>query len=69
MQVVKEMYPHRDIFKEAPQNRFQMFDKVCGTNFIREKFSETYRWADVKEYFEKDEAAYRQLSSKYYLYK
>jgi uncharacterized protein YbbC (DUF1343 family) len=46
-----------------------MFDKVCGTNFIREKFSETYRWADVKEYFEKDEAAYRQLSSKYYLYK
>jgi uncharacterized protein YbbC (DUF1343 family) len=69
MQVVKEMYPHRDIFKEAPQNRFQMFDKVCGTNFIREKFSETYRWADVKDYFEKDEKAYRQLSSKYYLYK
>ena len=46
-----------------------MFDVVCGTKYIREKFSERYEWKDVKTFFEKDEAAFKELSKKYYLYK
>ncbi|MBO4621926.1 MAG: DUF1343 domain-containing protein, partial [Paludibacteraceae bacterium] len=47
---------------------FRMFDIVCGTGFVRDQFSKTYRWADIADYWMKDVNAYRERSSKYYLY-
>jgi uncharacterized protein YbbC (DUF1343 family) len=46
-----------------------MFDKVCGTNKIREMFGQRDQWEDIREYWYKDVEAYRKASSKYYLYK
>lgn len=69
VQVLKELYPEHDLFRDCNQKRFSMFDKVCGTNYIREHFGQNYRWDDVKDYWYKDVESYRKASSKYYLYK
>ena len=45
-----------------------MFDKVCGSGYIRETFGKNYKWEDIREYWYKDVDWYREASSKYYLY-
>ena len=69
--VVQELmrsWPEKDWFQLCNQKRFGMFDKVCGTNKIREMFGKRYQWEDIREYWYKDVEAYREASSKYYLY-
>ena len=70
--VVQEMmrlWPERNWFELCNQKRFNMFDKVCGTGYIRETFGKAYRWEDIRDYWYKDVDRYRKASSKYYLYK
>ena len=70
--VVQEMmrlWPERNWFELCNQKRFNMFDKVCGTGYIRETFGKAYRWEDIRDYWYKDVDWYRKASSKYYLYK
>ena len=70
--VVQEMmrlWPEKDWFELCNQKRFNMFDKVCGTGYIRETFGKNYRFDDIREYWYKDVDWYRKASSKYYLYK
>ena len=69
MQEVAALYPDRAVFDHADKGRFNMFDKVSGSNQIRELFSRRNRWEDVRDYWYKDVDAFRQLSKKYYLYK
>ena len=57
-----------DWFAECDQKRFSMFNKVCGTDKIKELFGKRYRWEDAKAYWDKDVEMYREESSKYYLY-
>ena len=69
--VVQEMmrlWPDKDWFKLCDQKRFGMFNKVCGTDQIKELFGKRYRWEDAKAYWDKDVEAYREASSPYYLY-
>ena len=69
--VVQEMmrlWPDKDWFKLCDQKRFGMFNKVCGTDQIKELFGQRYRWEDAKAYWDKDVEKYRKESSKYYLY-
>ncbi|MBO6621505.1 MAG: DUF1343 domain-containing protein [Balneola sp.] len=68
MQVHKQMYPEIDIFEEG-KKRWSMFDKVSGTNEIRNKFRESYKVADIEEYLNKDVESFRKKSSQYHLYK
>ena len=68
MEVLNEMYPDKATFKNANAKRYNMFDKVCGTDYIRKHFSINHKWSDIKEYFNKDEKAYLNISKKYYLY-
>ncbi|MHB9055032.1 MAG: exo-beta-N-acetylmuramidase NamZ family protein [Paludibacteraceae bacterium] len=63
------MYPEHKLFGDEFQNRFDMIDKVCGTNQIRELFGKRYRWEDAKAYWDKDVTTFKHLSKKYYLYK
>jgi uncharacterized protein YbbC (DUF1343 family) len=67
MQVHNELYPEKNIF-EMGKNRWGMFDKVAGTSKVRELFSKNYKYADVKEFFDKDIESFRAKSSKYFLY-
>ena len=66
MQAVAELYPDKKAFEII--SGYGLFDKVCGTDFIRKQFSKTYKVSDIKEYWRKDEESFRQLSKKYYMY-
>ena len=70
MQVLAEMYPDKRIFDVATdKSRFNMFDKVCGTDQIRLRFSKNYKVSDIIDYWNKDVEPVKAKSSKYYLYK
>ena len=66
MQALAELYPDKKAFEIA--NGVGLFDKVCGTDYVREVFSKGYNFADIKEYWRKDEKSFRALSQKYHLY-
>lgn len=69
MQELALLYPDHSVFEHADPKRFQMFDKVCGSNYIRERFSRRNRWKDIRDYWYKDAKLFKHLSKKYYLYK
>ena len=68
VQELMRLHPEHDIFANCDQSRFAMFDKVCGTKYIRENFGRQYRWDDVKDYWYKDVETFRELSKHFYLY-
>lgn len=69
MQAMAELYPDKAVFDNANDGRYRMFDLVCGSNYIRETFAETNKYSAIKEYWNKDVEAFKELSKKYYLYK
>lgn len=66
MQAVAELYPDKKPFEVI--NGYGLFDKVCGTDYVRKEFSKRYKVDDIKEYWRKDEEAFRTLSQKYHIY-
>ena len=46
MQEIARLYPDKEVMANADNGRFRMFDLVSGSNFIREKFSETKQYKD-----------------------
>lgn len=69
MQELAKLYPEKKVFEHADQKRFNMFDKVSGSDQIRLLFSENHSFDDIKDYWYKDVQQFRQDSKKYYLYK
>lgn len=66
MQAVAELYPDKKAFEII--SGYGLFDKVCGTDYVRKEFSKRYKVADIRNYWRKDEAAFRELSQKYHIY-
>ena len=66
MQAVAELYPDKKAFEVV--EGFGLFDKVCGTDYIRDQFSKRYLFDDIKEYWRKDENDFREKSKEYYIY-
>ena len=66
MQALAELYPDKKAFDVA--DGIGLFDKVCGTDYVRQEFIKRYNFADIKEYWRKDEKSFRTLAQKYYLY-
>lgn len=66
MQAVAELYPEQKAFEVISGHG--LFDKVCGTDYVRKEFSKRYKVADIVEYWRKDEADFRKLSQKYHIY-
>ena len=66
MQAVAELYPDKKAFEVA--NGIGLFDKVCGTDYVRKEFSKRYKVADIVEYWRKDEGKFRELSRRYHIY-
>ncbi len=69
MEVAAQLYPGYKVFDHAPENRYDMFDKVCGSDQIRRAFSLNHRFADIEAYWIKDEASFRKQSKKYHFYR
>lgn len=66
MQAVAELYPDKKAFEVI--SGYGLFDKVCGTDYVRKEFSKRYKVADIKDYWRKDEDSFRELSQKYHIY-
>ncbi|MBN1299642.1 MAG: DUF1343 domain-containing protein [Melioribacteraceae bacterium] len=68
LQAVKELYPDLNIFDKALSNQIKAFDKALGSNQIREKFIQSWRYKDIEQLLKADAEKFKQRSSKYYLY-
>ena len=66
MEAVAQLYPDRKAFEVI--SGYGLFDKVCGTDYVRKTFSQRYRFDDIREYWRKDESSFRELSQKYHIY-
>jgi uncharacterized protein YbbC (DUF1343 family) len=66
MQAVTELYPDKKAFEII--SGYGLFDKVCGTDYVRNAFSKRYKVEDIIDYWRKDEASFRELSQKYHIY-
>lgn len=66
MQAVARLYPNKKAFSVV--EGYGLFDKVCGTDYVRRTFSQRYRFDDIREFWRKDEAAFRELSQMYHIY-
>ena len=66
MQAVAELYPDKKAFDVV--DGYGLFDKVCGTDYVRTEFGKRYNFDDIKEYWRKDEESFRELSQKYHIY-
>ncbi len=69
MQEAAVLHPDRAVFDHANEGRFNMFDKVSGSDEIRKRFAVNNRWEDIRDYWYKDVEDFRRLSKRYYLYK
>ena len=69
MEVAAQLYPNQKVFDNADKGRYNMFDKVSGSDFIRTEFSKNHRFADIQSFWTKDETSFKKLSKKYYLYR
>lgn len=69
MQEIAKLYPQKAVFDNADKNRFDMFDKVSGSEFVRTNFSKRNRFEDIQNYWYKDVDSFKKVSKKYYLYK
>jgi len=67
IEAAHELVPDSSTFTANPE-RFEMFDKVSGSNKIREIFMQNYRYADIREMWENLAVVFKEESQKYYLY-
>lgn len=68
MQAMNRLYPEHNPF-EMSKDRIGMFDKVCGTDYVRRNFSKRMEVSDIIDYWNKDVKKFKTLSKKYYIYK
>lgn len=66
IQAVAELCPDKKAFEII--NGYGLFDKVCGTDYVRMQLSKSYKVKDIIDYWRKDEEAFRDLSQKYHIY-
>lgn len=66
IQAVAELYPDKKAFEII--TGYGLFDKVCGTDYVRLQLTKTHKAKDVIDYWRKDEEAFRALSQKYHMY-
>ena len=66
MQAVAELYPNKKAFEVI--TGYGLFDKVCGTDYVRTEFSKRYKVSDIVDYWRKDEDSFRALSQRYHIY-
>ena len=66
MQAIAELYPDKKPFDMI--SGYGLFDKVCGTDYVRLEIQKRYKVSDIIEYWRKDEDAFRELSQRYHIY-
>ena len=67
MQAVNVLYPQHNPFKITP-SRNEMFDKVCGTDYVRRTFSKRLMACDIADRWQGDAEEFRLMARRYYIY-
>lgn len=68
LQELKKLYPEKNVFNMANQNRIAMFDKALGWDKIRKEFEKDFSYESIKKYWEFEANAFKIKASKYFLY-
>lgn len=68
LQEAHKLSPDKNVFELCDPSRFGMFDKVCGTDEIRLRFSEKFEISSILDLWEKDVEPFRNKVKKYFLY-
>lgn len=69
MQEIAKLYPSHKAFAGATAARLNMFDKVCGSDRVRKQFEKSYNVNDLLPLWTSQAAKFKELTSKYHLYK
>ena len=68
LQEAHKLWPDKDIFSMCDKSRFDMFDKVCGTDLVRINFTEHWTVSSIAGLWTEEIPAYRKKAEKYFLY-
>jgi len=68
LQEAHKLDPSFDPFKDK-ENRYRMFDIVCGSDSLRTSIMSNFNFNEIQEYWNRDVDRFRELSIPYYLYK
>ena len=67
MQAVHRLYPEHNPFMITP-SRNEMFDKICGTDYVRRTFSKRLMACDIADRWRGDAEEFRLMARRYYIY-
>lgn len=68
LQEAHKLDPSFDPFKDK-ENRYRMFDIVCGSDSLRTSMMSNFNFNEIQEYWNRDVDRFRARSIPYYLYK
>jgi uncharacterized protein YbbC (DUF1343 family) len=68
MQELHKLWPDKNLFELCEKSRLDMFDKVCGTDQVRIRFTKSWTVASIVSLWTQDIAGFRKKAEKYYLY-
>jgi uncharacterized protein YbbC (DUF1343 family) len=68
LQEAHKLDPAFDPFK-GKEDRYRMFDMVCGSDHLRTSLMRNKNFEEVLEYWNRDTELFRERSTEYYLYK
>jgi len=68
LQECHKLWPAKNVFELCEESRLSMFDKVCGTDKIRNEFTKTFSVASIEVQWMKDIPEFKAKAMKYFLY-
>ena len=68
LQEAYKLWPDKDIFSMCDTARFDMFDKVCGTDQVRINFTKHRTVSSISGLWTEEIPAFRKKAEKYFLY-
>ncbi len=68
MQETHILWPEKNLFEMCEPSRLSMFDKVCGTDEVREAFTKSFKVSDIMGLWTNDIPAFRKTAATYFLY-
>jgi uncharacterized protein YbbC (DUF1343 family) len=68
LQEAHKLWPDKNVFNLCEKSRLSMFDKVCGTDKVRQVFTKDFSVDSILDIWTKDIAGFRKKAKKYFLY-
>lgn len=69
LQEAHKLWPDKNVFEMCEKSRLAMFDKVAGTDEVRNTFTKSFLVSDIYNLWTSDIPGFRKKAEKYFLYK